>query len=58
MLTISEFDSSNFIGSRPYIMITARVHPSETVSSWIMQGIIKVIISKVALTHMSVSDQH
>ncbi|KAL1437094.1 hypothetical protein MTO96_049090 [Rhipicephalus appendiculatus] len=31
--------------SRPYILLTARVHPGETNSSWIMKGIIDFLLS-------------
>ena len=31
-----------FVGSRPYIFLTSRVHPGESNSSWVMKGIILV----------------
>jgi len=32
------------VGKRPYIVLSARVHPGETNSSWIMQGCMKMLM--------------
>ena len=46
MLLITNFDSSEEeIAARKAIIITARVHPGETNSSYIMQGLMEYITS-------------
>ncbi|CAH8648481.1 unnamed protein product [Schistosoma rodhaini] len=38
-------DESTNINQRPYIILTCRVHPGESNSSWIMKGIIEQLLS-------------
>lgn len=32
-------------GSRPYVFLTARVHPGESNSSWVMKGTLEFLVS-------------
>lgn len=34
-----------FLGNRPYIFLSARVHPGETNSSWVMKGTLEYLTS-------------
>lgn len=33
------------LGNRPYIFLSARVHPGETNSSWVMKGTLEYLMS-------------
>mmetsp|Transcript_9796 Transcript_9796/g.28021 ORF Transcript_9796/g.28021 Transcript_9796/m.28021 type:complete len:662 (-) Transcript_9796:200-2185(-) len=48
LLTITDFSSGGDSdpGSREYIVITARVHPGESNSSWVMKGMIDFLTSQ------------
>ena len=47
MLTISDFDCSKTEFQRKKVVIvTGRVHPGESNSSWIVHGLIKFLLSK------------
>ena len=49
LLTITACDDDDFpLSNRDYVVISARVHPGETNSSWVMRGIIKYLISDTA----------
>ncbi|XP_063679961.1 cytosolic carboxypeptidase 1-like isoform X2 [Bolinopsis microptera] len=51
LLTITQFSpshnksSANSINDREYVVLSARVHPGESNSSWIMKGVINFLIS-------------
>ena len=45
LLTVSAFDKKDFMKFRPAIVVTARVHPGETNSSWMMKGVIDFLVS-------------
>lgn len=45
LLTITAAQSSTPNVMRPHVFLTARVHPGETNSSWIMKGIIDCLLS-------------
>lgn len=34
-----------FLGNRPYIFLSARVHPGETNASWVMKGTLEYLMS-------------
>lgn len=33
-----------FLGNRPYIFLSARVHPGETNASWVMKGTLEYLM--------------
>ena len=50
LLTVTDFDASfEAIEEREYIFISARVHPGETNSSWVMHGIINTLTSETTV---------
>ncbi|CAB3408350.1 unnamed protein product [Caenorhabditis bovis] len=44
MLTITSACSSSEVSAKPVIVLSARVHPGESNSSWIMQGILENLL--------------
>lgn len=49
LLTITDFNAPPAeIRNRPYVVLSARVHPGETNASWMMRGIIDFLTSSVA----------
>ena len=50
LLTITDFTSSPAaLALRPYIVLSARVHPGETNASWMMRGVIDLLTSSAPL---------
>ncbi|GKT35058.1 Cytosolic carboxypeptidase 2, partial [Aduncisulcus paluster] len=46
LLTITDFSSSSLsLSQRPCVFISARIHPGETNSSWMMHGLIEELLS-------------
>ena len=46
LLTITDFSApAEVIRSRPVIVLTNRVHPGEANSSWVLQGLLKYLLS-------------
>lgn len=47
LLTITSLPFSKFedVARRPYVLLTARVHPGESNSSWIMKGVLDFLLS-------------
>lgn len=51
LLTITAAQPSVPNVTRPHVFLTARVHPGETNSSWIMKGIIEFLLSDKPVAH-------
>lgn len=47
-LTITDFDSLHTDTKRPYVMISARVHPGEVPASFMMRGVLELLLSDSA----------
>jgi murein tripeptide amidase MpaA len=49
MLLITDFTASSAeIAKREAIMLTSRVHPAETVSSFVIEGLIEYLLARTA----------
>lgn len=46
LLTITNFDDSNWQKSRKVVFVQGRLHPGETSSSWVIHGLISFLISR------------
>jgi hypothetical protein len=47
MLIITDFrDTANELQKREAVMLTARIHPAETNSSFVIEGLIEYLLSK------------
>lgn len=42
---ILQFPWISLLGNRPYIFLSARVHPGETNASWVMKGTLEYLMS-------------
>lgn len=42
---ILQFVCTLFLGNRPYVFLSARVHPGETNASWVMKGTLEYLMS-------------
>jgi len=45
LLTITDFGSGAAVGSRPHIVISSRVHPGEAPASFMMRGVLELLLS-------------
>lgn len=50
LITITDFLCNFDIKRRPVIILTSRVHPCETPASWVMQGIIEMLLDNNPLS--------
>lgn len=50
LITITSNLSNVPIEKRPIVFLTARVHPGESNSSWIMQGILKCLLEEQTIS--------